>query len=82
MCTHKWTWINIAPGVLALSGTPFQIRHQIEPKRHPQGLVPYKERFGVYENDIPIAWSVTLQATKYLAERIANERLELGLLEI
>lgn len=76
----KWTWKNVKPGVLALSGTPFQVR--IDASEHLIFGNVYKRVFHTYDGADRINTSVYLDTAKMVAENKAGELLELGLVEV
>ena len=76
----RFEWVNVRPGVIALSGTPFHIRR--ENLRNDRLELVAGKIFTIYEHDAMRSWSGVLSAAKSDAERMARELIDLGLIEV
>lgn len=75
----KFEWLAVRPGIIALSGTPFQIRR--EEVRMRTGEVLFPRGFIVYEGERVSSFAATLAHAKMIAEDKSRELIDVGLLE-
>lgn len=75
----KWEWINVRPGILALSGTPIQIRR--EAVRTSSGSIAIDHAYCIYEEENFRAWVTSLISAKEKAITFSQELIEMGLCE-
>ena len=76
----KWEWIIVKPGVLALSGTEFQVKR--EDIYTENGRLISSNVYCIYENGNLKTWQLTLFSAKSNAELLAQELIDIGLLDM
>lgn len=74
-----WNWFVARPGVLALSGTPFQVRR--ENLLNANGEVAARHVWLIYEHDNMVSLAATLAGAKYEAQKRCRELIECGIVE-
>ncbi len=75
----KLEWINIRPGILAIKGTPMQIRR--EAVRTNSGSIAIDNVYCIYEDENFRTWVNSLISAKRQAITFAQELIEMGLCE-
>lgn len=69
----KWEWILVKPGVIALSGTPFQIRE--DTIWHKNGPTTGKSFFCVFDGSKLAGFGSHSQIARMIAESLAEEMM-------
>lgn len=70
----KFEWILVKPGVLALSGTPIQVRFG-------KNKIGMNGVFIIYERDLEHDWFIQLEHAKSWAIKRAKELIEIGIVD-
>jgi hypothetical protein len=76
----KWDWLIVKPGVLALSGTPFQVR--MDSGSFTAYGQSFNRVFHTFDGDLLINSSFVLETAKLVAQLKAIELIEMGLVEM